>query len=607
MIRGDGQIIYIENWARPLRASDGSVIGMFGTIQDVTARKRAEEALTRVHQELIEKQYAIDQAVIVAITDVKGDITYANDNFCRISGYTREELLGNNHRILNSSLHSEKFFREMYRQIASGQVWRGEVCNKAKDGKLYWVDTTIVPQLGANGKPVAYMAIRINITARKLAEEKISYMAGHDALTGAGNRAFLHEKLKEALARFRRRQEPFAVLLLDLDGFKHVNDTLGHAAGDELLKELVGRLNFSLRETDVLTRLGGDEFAIIQSGEVNQREAAIALAVRLLEIVSAPFNLDGQDVTVGTSIGIAVAPEDGIDAGELMQKADLALYRVKSEGRNNFRFYDEEMSKSATARLNLLNDLRAALVRDEFELHYQPVFDAKTRQPCGVEALVRWRHSSEGLIPPDRFIPLAEETGLIEPLGEWILEKACKDAVLWPDNIKIAVNLSALQFRTGKLFDVILCALVESGLPPERLELEITESVLMQNIDNNSVILQQLKNIGVSIVLDDFGTGYSSLSYLTTFPFDKIKIDKSFTRGLTNNAGCAASVASVLTLARGLDMVVTAEGIETEQQFELLRIAGVHQMQGYLFARPCPVSELNFIALEQQGQGVEAA
>jgi len=597
---GDGRIVIVTN--RPM--ANG---GWVATHEDITEAKRQEEALARANQELIEKQYAIDQAVTVAITDVKGDIIYVNDNFCRISGYAREELLGNNHRMLNSGTHPETFFRDLFHKITNGQVWRGEICNKAKGGSLYWVDTTIVPQLGPDGKPVAYMAIRVDITARKLAEEKISYMAGHDALTGVGNRAVLHEKLEEALARLRRRQETFAILLLDLDGFKHINDTLGHAAGDKLLKELAGRLDFSLRETDVLTRLGGDEFAIIQRNETNQREAAITLTVRLLEIVSAPFHLDGHDVTVGTSIGIAIAPDDGIDAGELMQKADLALYRVKSEGRNNFRFFDPEMSKGATERLQLLADMRTAMAHKEFELHYQPVFDTKTRRPCGAEALVRWRHPIDGLISPNRFIPLAEETGLMEQLGDWILEKACTDAVLWPDNIKVAVNLSAVQFRSGKLFDVILCALVESGLPPERLELEITESVLMQNVESYSVVLKQLKNIGVSIVLDDFGTGYSSLSYLTTFPFDKIKIDKSFIQGLTNNAGCAAIVASVLSLARGLDVTVTAEGIETKQQFELLHAAGVHQIQGYLFARPTPAAELNFSTLEQKRQAVEAA
>jgi diguanylate cyclase (GGDEF)-like protein/PAS domain S-box-containing protein len=478
---------------------------------------------------------------------------------------------------------------------------------RKSDGQFIHVENWAGPLRASDGSVIGMFGTLQDITDRKLAEDKSSYLANHDVLTGIGNRAVLHKKLEEALARVRQYQETFSVLLLDLDGFKHVNDTLGHAAGDELLKELADRLSSSLRETGVLTRLGGDEFAIIQSGEANQREAAIALAIRVLEIAARPFDIEGQEVMIGTSIGIALAPEHAASSGELLQKADVALYRAKAEGRNNFRFFDAEMGKRAIERHRLLNDLRTALTRKEFELHYQPIFDAKTRRPCGVEALIRWRHPSEGLIPPDRFIPLAEETGLMEPLGEWILEKVCADAAAWPEHIKVAVNLSAVQFRSGKLFDVILCALVESGLPPERLELEITESVLMQNTESNSVVLQQLKNIGVSIVLDDFGTGYSSLSYLTTFPFDKIKVDKSFTKGLTNNAGCAASVASVLTLARALDMVVTAEGIETNQQFQLLRVAGIHQMQGYLFARPGPVAELDFSALEQKGRAVAAA
>ena len=569
--------------------------------------KQVEEALARANQELIEKQYAVDQAAIVAITDTKGRITYANDNFCRISGYTREELLGANHRIVKSGAHSKKFFRDMYRRIAAGQVWRGELCNKAKDGSLYWVDTTIVPQFGPAGKPIAYMAIRIDITERRLAEEErdrsqkflhailehvpvpiyvkdardlryilinragekhwgsgrgemigktaqeiypkkegdliaardelvlrsqhmlvderqidipsngvrnivskklvvsdddgtarylvsvvedvterrrseeqIAYLARHDALTGIANRAVLREKLDEAAARLRERREPFAVLMLDLDGFKFTNDTLGHAAGDQLLKELAHRLQSSLSETETVARLGGDEFAIIQTGE-NQRERAIALALKVLDIVARPFDLDGHNVTVGTSIGIALAPDNGTEPGELLKKADLALYQVKAEGRNDFNFFDEEMSKDATVRHRLLNDLRTAVSRKEFELFYQPVIDAKTERPCGAEALVRWRHPVEGLISPDRFIWLAEESGLMEPLGEWILEQACRDAASWPGNIKLAVNLSAAQFRSGMLFDVILCALVESGLPPERLELEITESVLLQD------------------------------------------------------------------------------------------------------------------------------
>jgi diguanylate cyclase (GGDEF)-like protein/PAS domain S-box-containing protein len=458
-----------------------------------------------------------------------------------------------------------------------------------------------------DGKSRYLVGVIEDVTERKRADERILHLARHDALTGIANRTVLREKLDEASAGLRSGGEGFAVFILDLDGFKYVNDSLGHVAGDQLLKELSLRLQSSLDESDTVARLGGDEFAIIQAGVTNQREGAIALAIKALEIVARPFSLDGHNVTVGTSIGIAIAPENGTEPGELLKKADLALYRAKAEGRNTFSFFDEAMSEDATARHRLLNDLHAALSRNEFELHYQPVIDVKTRRPCGAEALVRWRHPVEGLMSPDRFIWLAEESGLIESLGEWILERACVDATSWPEDIKVAVNLSAAQFRSGKLFDVILCALVESGLPPERLELEITESVLLQNREGYGVTIQQLKNIGVSIVLDDFGTGYSSLSYLTRFPFDKIKIDKSFTRGLSNRTDCTAVVASVLTLASGLNIAVTAEGVETKEQFELLRAAGVEQLQGYLFGRPVPVAELDFSAPEREGWAVEAA
>jgi diguanylate cyclase (GGDEF)-like protein len=452
--------------------------------------------------------------------------------------------------------------------------------------------------------------LRFTSELEKRVEERTSElakMARHDSLTGVANRSALAEKLEEALARMRELQEPFTVFFLDIDGFKHINDTLGHAAGDMLLKEIALRLTASLRETDFVARLGGDEFAIIQSGEADQRQGAIDLALKLLKVAGEPMQLAGRDITIGTSIGIAVAPGDGTNAGVLLQRADLALYRVKAEGRNDFCFFDLEMSRASDERLQMLSDMRKALIRGEFEVFYQPVFDAKTCRACAVEALVRWRHPVQGLISPDRFIPLAEETGLMEPLGRWVLEQACRDATAWPDHVKVAINLSTVQLRTCALFEVIQHALRESGLRPGRLELEITESVLMKNVKGNDTIFRQLKNIGVSIALDDFGMGYSSLSYLTMLPFDKIKIDRSFTQGLGNNVGCMASVASVVTLARHLDMVVTAEGVETKQQFQLLRAAGVHQVQGYFFGRPGPVSELNFVALDSRGQAVAAA
>jgi diguanylate cyclase (GGDEF)-like protein len=386
-------------------------------------------------------------------------------------------------------------------------------------------------------------------------------------------------------------------LTLDLDKFKNVNDTLGHPAGDQLLVEVGQRLRSSLRDTDVLARLGGDEFAIIQENEKNQSEGAIALALRIIGLIEQPFDLNGHRIGVGTSIGIALAPEHGADAETLLKKADLALYAAKSGGRNDFRVFQSDLTEAADIQKSMESELREAISRNEFELHYQPVIDVRTHCICGVETFVRWHHPSRGLLTPDQFLPLAEATGLMLPLGEWILQQACMDAAAWPPHIRIAVNISAVQFNKGNLFDVILCALVDSGLSPERLELEIAEtSLLEKNEAAHLLTMRQLKNLGVSIVLDNCGTGYSSATYLTSFPFDKIKIDKSVTQGFASRRDCAAVVDSVLALARGLDIVTAAKGVESSEQFEALKAAGVDLAQGYLFGQPVPHSELDLDA-----------
>ena len=596
----DGRVIKIR---RQLMQGGGWI----ATHEDITDRRASEKRAEAAYRELAQQQYAIDQAVTVTMTDAHGSITYANDKFSQISGYSSEELIGRDHRILNSGTHPKEFFGDMYACLGRGEVWRGEICNRAKNGSLYWVDSTIVPRLGDHGRPIAYTAIRIDITARKRAERQIVHMARHDTLTGIANRPVLLEEMDKALARARRHGETFAVLMLDLDRFKNVNDTLGHPAGDELLKEMAARLSGVLRDTDVLARLGGDEFAIIQDHESNQHEAAIALAHRIMDAVEQPFDLLGRRVTVGTSIGIALAPHDGTSSDDLLKKADLALYRVKSESRGNYKFFNAAMIVAATARHETEIELREALAHDQLELHYQPVIDVRTGRAEGVEALVRWRHPTKGLVPPGQFIPIAEETGIIEQVGAWVLDRACRDAVQWPDHVKVAVNLSAKQFRKGNLFELVLCALVESGLRPGRLELEITETVVLQDDADYRGVIQQLKNIGVSIAIDDFGTGYSSLSYLTMFPFDKIKIDRSFTQGLAHRADCAAVVSAVVTLARSLDVVVTAEGVETREEFELLRVAGVQFVQGYLFGRPVEARHLDLHSLETAAKTTMAA
>jgi diguanylate cyclase (GGDEF)-like protein len=443
-----------------------------------------------------------------------------------------------------------------------------------------------------------WVATHEDITERQRVEARIAHMARHDALTDLGNRVLFRERMDEALARLQQNNEAFAIFVFDLDMFKAVNDSLGHPVGDALLKAVAQRLRDAVGDADTVGRIGGDEFAILQRGEEDQKETALRLAERLMTVISAPYHIEDHRIVIGISIGIALAPADGVEAGELLKNADLALYRAKDEGRNGYRFYEPAMDAESRLRRALECDLRNALARDEFVVHYQTLIDINSRRVCGAEALVRWNHPERGLVPPDRFIPLAEETGLIVPLGEWVLRQACADAAHWPDNVKLAVNLSPAQFRNSPLVEIVVGALADSGLKPGRLELEITESVLLQKHADNLAVLHRLQDLGVGIVLDDFGTGYSSLSYLRMFPFDKIKIDRSFVAELSERSDCAAIVCAVTGLGRSLDIATTAEGVETRQQFELLRAAGCTQAQGYLFSRPKPAAELTFKPLE---------
>jgi diguanylate cyclase (GGDEF)-like protein len=442
----------------------------------------------------------------------------------------------------------------------------------------------------ANG---GWLATHEDITERRRAEAEIVHLARHDGLTGLANRAEFNERLEAASQRLQRHGGAVTVMMLDLDKFKDVNDLGGHLAGDRLLVEVGKRLQAEIRETDVLARLGGDEFAIIQEGCPDQHEGALALALRIRRAIALPFDLSGHEARVGISIGIALAPLHGIESEELLRSADLALYDAKAGGRNDYRVFHPDMLQVVHTQKLAENELREAIAAEQFELFYQPLVAIETRTLCGVEALVRWRHPERGLIGPDQFIPLCESTGLIVQLGEWVLRQACRDASWWPAHIKVAVNISAVQFRRGNLFDTIFHTLLETGLAPERLELEITETAALENQEAHLATIRRLKNLGISMALDDFGTGYSAVNYLTIFPFDKIKIDKSFTQGVLNRRDCKAVVASTVALAQGLDIVTTAEGIETEEQFEYMRKAGVDLGQGYLFGRPVPFAQLD--------------
>jgi diguanylate cyclase (GGDEF)-like protein/PAS domain S-box-containing protein len=568
--------------------------GWVATHIDVTAQRRAERSLDETKRFLDSIIESIPVGVVVKDAETRRYVL-VNRTFEKMLGLPRSRLLrravfdihGPKEAELIDNADTESLRdsdRVSYKEIDIDIPLRG----------MRTQATNRIVIKNDQGDPKYLIAVIEDVTERKKAEQRIAFMAHHDALTGLANRAALVQRIDEAAARQRRSGEPFTLLLLDLDRFKQVNDTLGHLAGDALLTETAGRFRSLLRETDVLARLGGDEFAIIQGGGTNRHEAAISLAERIIAMIGTPFHFDGNDITIGASIGIALAPEHESNSDTLLKMADLALYRAKSAGRNGYCFFDPEMSKVASARHEIENDLRRAIQQNELKLHYQPIIDAKTQKICSVEALVRWQHPTKGLILPDLFVPLAEETGLIAQIGEWVLLTACRQAATWPADVKVAVNLSLVQFGKTNLADVVMRALVDSGLRPERLELEITETALIESAAQCLPALRQFKNFGITIVLDDFGTGYSSLSQLAMFPFDKIKIDKSFIQNLTKRADCAAIISATLTLAQSLSIETTAEGIETVEQSRLLRLAGVTSLQGYLFQRPVPASELNF-------------
>jgi diguanylate cyclase (GGDEF)-like protein len=412
------------------------------------------------------------------------------------------------------------------------------------------------------------------------------------ALTNLPNRTLFRDQLEKGL-RLSRRDERLAVLCLDLDHFKDINDSLGHPVGDALLVEVATRLSDCVGDRGTVARLGGDEFAVVQTGAGGPSEVSM-LAQQLVERLAAPYDeVDGHQLSIGVSIGISMSPEDGSDPDELLKMADLALYRAKADGRGTYRFFETGMDARAQARRLMERDLRTALLKDEFEVYYQPIRDIARNRLVAFEALVRWNHPIRGIIAPDNFIPLAEETGLIVPLGESVLRKACADATGWPDDVTVAVNLSPIQFKGATLTSTVKSALEDSGLPARRLELEITESVLLQNSESTLATLHDLRRSGIRISLDDFGTGYSSLSYLRSFPFDKIKIDRSFVKDLATREDSMAIVRAVTGIGRSLGIVTTAEGVETEAQFDLLSREGCTQAQGYLFSKPRPASEVD--------------
>ena len=470
--------------------------------------------------------------------------------------------------------------------------WRNDVAvsNEAKDSIVGLQDGRTIKIRHRPMPGGGWVATHEDITEQRQSEVKIEYMAHHDALTDLPNRVLLNDRLEYALGRIQHG-EMVAVHHLDLDQFKAVNDTFGHPCGDKLLQTVAERLRGLVGDVDTIARMGGDEFVIVQAAIADPADAT-ALAQGVIDALTEPYDIDGQQAVIGVSIGISVGPGDGSNPDKLLRNADLALYRAKSDGRGTFRFFEPVMDLQMQTRRIMEQDLRKALPAGEFELHYQPVVNLASKEISGFEALIRWHHPSKGMISPADFIPLAEEIGFIVPMGEWVIRQACATAAQWPDDLHVAVNISAIQFRSPGLMQVIVSALAASGLAPTRLEIEITESVLLHNKEATLAVLHQLRALGIRIAMDDFGTGYSSLTYLQSFPFDKIKIDRSFVKNITENSSSLNIVRAVAALANGMGMTATAEGVETAEQLHSIASEGCTEMQGFLFSRPLPAAEI---------------
>ncbi|MVT51204.1 EAL domain-containing protein [Bradyrhizobium yuanmingense] len=575
----DGRVILIDERL----TEDGGVVGLR---VDITELKQREASFR-----LLFDGNPVPM-IVCALDDER--ILGVNDAAVAHYGYSRAEFERLKIRSLQAFESEPPWTVDGTGEDQAGRTWK----HVKADGAL--IDLAIYSrELTYADRPAVLLAL-MDITERKRAEARLAFMAQHDGLTGLPNRSLLRQQMDEMLLHTRRGSEKVALLMLGLDNFKAVNDTLGHAVGDKLLRGVAKRLRSTLRDEDALARLNSDEFAVLQSG-LARPEDAVMLAKRLLAAIADPYLLDGHSVVIGASIGIAMAPGDGEDSEKLLKSADMALSRAKLDARGSFAFFEAALDAKAQSRRKIEVELRDAIQNDVLRPYYQPLIDLSSGRITGFEALVRWPHAERGMVSPAEFIPVAEDTGLINPLGGLMLRRACLDAAAWPDDVRVAVNLSPLQFRSGNLLSMVTDALKHSGLAPRRLELEITETLLLEKSAQVLATLHALRALGVRISMDDFGTGYSSLSYLRSFPFDKIKIDQSFVRDLAANREAQAIIRSIVSLGKGLGVTITAEGVETEAELSCLRAEGCHEGQGFLFSKARPNAEIVSLLAAQRG------
>ncbi len=596
IVRPGGEVRVVHQLGEVVRDQAGRALKIVGALQDITVRRRSEEQmrlLARIFENTIEG---------IMVTDRDGVIQMVNQAFTAITGFGQDEAVGATPSLLSSGRHPPQFYAAMWKEIKASGSWQGELWNRRKSGEAFPVWLTITAIADSQGRVSHYVGVFHDITEIKRSEERITHQAYHDALTGLPNRMLFNDRLGVALAHAARNRQGLAIVFLDLDNFKNINDSLGHAAGDLLLQSVAKRLVRWVREEDTVARIGGDEFIMLLQG-TDDPDYVVHVASRILESLSEPFRIKEREFYITASIGITLFPHDGRDIETLVSNADIAMYRAKEEGRNKYKLFTPAMNAKLVQRLALETSLRKALTRGEFWVHYQPKVDLVSGRVMGLEALVRWNRPGVGLVRPDDFIPLAEETGLIVPIGEWVLRTACRRTKQWHDaghsNLQVAVNLSPRQFQQRNLVHMVGSILEETGLPPKALELEVTENVVMFSVEQAIITLRELSRLGVQLSMDDFGRGYSSLYYLKRFPMNALKIDRSFVSDIDVDPDSASIVHTIINMSRSLNLKVVAEGVETAEQLAFLREHQCDQLQGYLFSRP--ISDEEVTELLQRG------